>query len=36
MATTIAKAEDRAALSTHAARLEHVSKSFATPAGRQL
>ncbi|MET9802404.1 ABC transporter ATP-binding protein [Streptomyces sp. NPDC006368] len=36
MATTFAKAEDRATVSTHAARLAHVSKSFTTPAGRQL
>ncbi|MCK8681031.1 MULTISPECIES: ABC transporter ATP-binding protein [Streptomyces] len=37
MATTLTKAEDRAAdTASHAARLRHVSKSFATPAGRQL
>ncbi|MEU6487529.1 ABC transporter ATP-binding protein [Streptomyces sp. NPDC046887] len=37
MATTLTKAEDRAAdTASHAARLQHVSKSFATPAGRQL
>ncbi|MEU7295817.1 ABC transporter ATP-binding protein [Streptomyces exfoliatus] len=37
MATTatLAKAEDRAAV-THAARIEHVSKSFGGPAGGQL
>ncbi|MFD5328242.1 ABC transporter ATP-binding protein [Streptomyces sp. NPDC127092] len=33
--TTLAKAEDRAAV-THAARIEHVSKSFGGPAGGQL
>ncbi|MFE1905181.1 ATP-binding cassette domain-containing protein, partial [Streptomyces gardneri] len=37
MATTatLAKAEDRTAV-THAARIEHVSKSFGGPAGGQL
>ncbi|MFD0372960.1 ABC transporter ATP-binding protein, partial [Streptomyces sp. NPDC127114] len=33
--TTLAKAEDRAAV-THAARIEHVSKSFGGLAGGQL
>jgi NitT/TauT family transport system ATP-binding protein len=38
MATTLAKAADAAAATTGgtAARIEHVSKSFATPAGPQL
>ncbi|HET6359705.1 ABC transporter ATP-binding protein [Streptomyces sp.] len=35
MATAIAKAEDRVTVE-HAARLEHVSKSFAGPSGQQL
>lgn len=35
MATTLAKADDRTAV-THAARIEHVSKSFGGPAGPQL
>ncbi|MFF5444078.1 ABC transporter ATP-binding protein [Streptomyces sp. NPDC012888] len=37
MATTLAKAaEDTATAATHAARIEHVSKSFTGPAGTQL
>ncbi|MET9544549.1 MULTISPECIES: ABC transporter ATP-binding protein [unclassified Streptomyces] len=37
MATTLAKAaEDIRTATTHAARIEHVSKSFAGPAGSQL
>ncbi|MFE0775041.1 ATP-binding cassette domain-containing protein, partial [Streptomyces sp. NPDC058861] len=37
MATTLAKAaEGTAAERTHAARIEHVSKSFTGPAGTQL
>ncbi|MCX5440410.1 MULTISPECIES: ABC transporter ATP-binding protein [unclassified Streptomyces] len=37
MATTLAKAADGGTQTTgHAARIEHVSKSFATPAGQQL
>lgn len=36
MATTLAKAEEGSAQAEHAARLAHVSKSFPTPAGRQL
>ncbi|MGW9436576.1 ATP-binding cassette domain-containing protein, partial [Streptomyces sp. NPDC055607] len=37
MATTLAKAaEGTAAERTHAARIEHVSKSFSGPAGTQL
>ncbi|MFE9249713.1 ABC transporter ATP-binding protein [Streptomyces sp. NPDC007088] len=36
MATTFAKAEDDSARTEHAARIAHVSKSFPTPAGRQL
>jgi NitT/TauT family transport system ATP-binding protein len=34
--TTLAKAADDAATAAHAARIEHVSKSFAGPAGQQL
>ncbi|MFB7861760.1 MULTISPECIES: ABC transporter ATP-binding protein [unclassified Streptomyces] len=34
--TTLAKAEDRVRAAGHAARLEHVSKSFGGPAGGQL
>ncbi len=36
MATTLAKAADGTQSATHAARIEHVSKSFAGPAGQQL
>ncbi|MCS0635463.1 ABC transporter ATP-binding protein [Streptomyces sp. LP05-1] len=36
MATAYAEAGDRTAAATHAARLTHVSKSFAGPAGPQL
>ncbi|MFF5447782.1 ABC transporter ATP-binding protein [Streptomyces sp. NPDC012888] len=37
MATTLAKAaEDTATAATHAARIQHVSKSFTGPAGTQL
>jgi NitT/TauT family transport system ATP-binding protein len=36
MATTLAKAADGAEVVEHAARIEHVSKSFAGPAGPQL
>ncbi|MEU2976299.1 ABC transporter ATP-binding protein [Streptomyces hirsutus] len=36
MATTLAKAADGTEAATHAARIEHVSKSFAGPAGQQL
>jgi len=36
MATTLAKAADGAEAVEHAARIEHVSKSFAGPAGQQL
>ncbi|NEB80515.1 ABC transporter ATP-binding protein [Streptomyces sp. SID14478] len=36
MATTLAKAADAAATGGRAARIEHVSKSFPTPAGSQL
>ncbi|WP_432057896.1 ABC transporter ATP-binding protein [Streptomyces sp. bgisy022] len=34
--TTLARAADGTGTATHAARIEHVSKSFANPAGRQL
>ncbi|MFC7895702.1 MULTISPECIES: ABC transporter ATP-binding protein [unclassified Streptomyces] len=34
--TTLAKADEGTAAATHAARIEHVSKSFAGPAGQQL
>lgn len=36
MATTLAKAADGVQAADHAARIEHVSKSFAGPAGQQL
>ncbi|MFE0677314.1 ABC transporter ATP-binding protein, partial [Streptomyces sp. NPDC058865] len=36
MATTIAKAAEDGTATTFAARIEHVSKSFAGPAGQQL
>ncbi|MEV2191049.1 ABC transporter ATP-binding protein [Streptomyces phaeochromogenes] len=36
MATALAKAADAAPSVEYAARIEHVSKSFTTPAGRQL
>ncbi|MEU9878080.1 ABC transporter ATP-binding protein [Streptomyces phaeochromogenes] len=36
MATALAKAADTASSVEYAARIEHVSKSFTTPAGRQL
>src|SRR5215467_4068365 len=36
MATALAKAAEGAASTEHAARIEHVSKSFAGPAGQQL
>lgn len=36
MATTLAKAPDDTTVAQHAARIEHVSKSFATPGGQQL
>ncbi|QQM40101.1 ABC transporter ATP-binding protein [Streptomyces liliifuscus] len=36
MATALAKAADATTSVEHAARIEHVSKSFTTPAGRQL
>ncbi|MGW7299070.1 ATP-binding cassette domain-containing protein, partial [Streptomyces sp. NPDC054829] len=36
MATTIAKAAEGGTATAHAARIEHVSKSFAGPAGQQL
>ncbi|MEU8991722.1 ABC transporter ATP-binding protein, partial [Streptomyces sp. NPDC048558] len=36
MATALAKAADTVTSVEHAARIEHVSKSFAGPAGRQL
>ncbi|MGW0601853.1 ABC transporter ATP-binding protein, partial [Streptomyces sp. NPDC002776] len=36
MAITIAKADGTATSVDHAARIDHVSKSFAGPAGRQL
>ncbi|MEV7996739.1 ATP-binding cassette domain-containing protein, partial [Streptomyces sp. NPDC086077] len=36
MATTFAKAADAGTSVEHAARIEHVSKSFAGPAGQQL
>ncbi|MEU3948694.1 ABC transporter ATP-binding protein [Streptomyces sp. NPDC029526] len=34
--TTLARAADGTETATHSARIEHVSKSFANPAGRQL
>lgn len=36
MASTLAKAADSVPVVDHAARIAHVSKSFATPAGQQL
>ncbi|MGV9457402.1 ABC transporter ATP-binding protein, partial [Streptomyces sp. NPDC003635] len=36
MATALAKAADTDTSVEHAARIDHVSKSFAGPAGRQL
>ncbi|EGX56530.1 hypothetical protein SZN_27461, partial [Streptomyces zinciresistens K42] len=36
MATALAKASGTAASVERAARIDHVSKSFAGPAGRQL